>query len=362
MTRRAERAVVRRVSLVGGTVLALTCALWQESELYRIEAVDFASGQQVEPGRTGRRQQSLEDYLEPRTKGRVLEKSGQVWRDLYREVEMAGPNRFFLPDWAPLHELAGAFDGTFTYIALRDAGRTRCLSVTAWRPGDSPAPPDRLRYPWRRFDALIFLTGLLGYALVPWPRRYPHLVAYSRTTTALLPDLLVGMPLVGVFYTLPWLVVPAQAHMSHPVVVEGGWIVLTAVMWGLTLLSMAIHAVAAWYEALCLDVAGDHLVVESLGGTERIDFADIEAVDLGLRTSPRFLVCLLNRRALGPILTMAGRRGRVMEIVLWNGRCRRFRLTGAYHLDHLVAALGQAGVTVDPQLVRSSLRPKSAAR
>jgi len=79
LTPRAERAIARRVLLVGGTVLAITLALWQRSELYRVEAVDFAHRQQEEPGWTGRRQKSLPDYIAERTRERLRQQAGRAW-------------------------------------------------------------------------------------------------------------------------------------------------------------------------------------------------------------------------------------------------------------------------------------------
>jgi len=356
LTPRAMRAIVRRVLLVTGTIVALTFALWQRSELYRVETVDFASRQQAEPGWSGRQQKSLQDYIAERTEGRLLHKTGPAWLALYQEFSSAGQYRFFLPSWTPLHELAGGFDGSFTDVALEDDGQVRYVGVTAWHPGDFPAPPARLCYPWRWLASAVFLAGLVGYILIPWPRRRPHVVAYARLTSALLPDLVIGMLLVGMFYAIPWFVVPNHAHSSHPLVVEGGWIVLTVVMWGFCLFGLAIYVTAAWYEVLRVEVAGDHLVMESMRAMERIDFADIERADLAVREPPRalvkagLLVSLLNWRALGPTLLVASRQDRVIELVLRDGRRRRLGLTGLCHLDRLTSALQLAGVAVDPGL------------
>jgi len=356
LTPRAKRAIARRVLLVGGIILAITFAFWQRSELYRIEAVDFASRQQEEPGWTGHRQKTLNDYVGYKTEGRLLHKTGQAWLALYEELASVGQDRFFRPSWTPLNELAGAFDGSFTYIALEGDGQVRYLGVTAWHPGDFPAAPLRLRYPWRPLASLTFLAGLLGYVLIPWPRRLPHVVAYARLTSALLPDLFIGMLLVGMFYAVPWFVVPNHAHSSHPLVVEGGWIVLTVVMWGLCLFGLAIYATAAWYEVLRVEVAGDHLVVESMRAVERIDFADIERVNLAMREPPKllvragWLVSLLNWRALGPTLLVASRSDPVIEFVLRDGRRRHLGLTAMRHLDRLISSLKGAGVAVDPDL------------
>jgi hypothetical protein len=356
LTCRAQCAIARRVLLVTGTLVAISFALWQRNELYRIDVVDFASRQQEEAGWTGHRQQPLKDYIDYKTEGRLVRRAGRAWSGLYENLGPAGDYHFFLPDQPPLNELAGAFDSSFTYVVLERDGQACYLGVDVSRPGDFPAAPGRLRYPLRWLSPWVFLAGLLGYIMIPWPRRDPDVVAYARLASALLPDLFVGMLLVGMFYAIPWFVVPNNAHSSHPLVVEGGWIVLTVVMWAFCLSGLAIYATAAWYEVLRIEVAGDHLVVESMRAVERIDFADMERLDLAVREPPKtlvrigLLVSLLNWRAIGPTLLVAGRSDRVIELVLKDGRHRRFGLTAMRHLDRLISGLRQAGVVVDPAL------------
>ena len=355
-TPRAKRAIVRRLFLISGVILGVVFALWQRTALYRVSAVDFAQRQRNEYGWTGRRQMEPTDYIRDRTEGHLLRRDGQGWLDLYREVVASGEYRFFLPSRRPLDEVAGHLNGSFSYVALEHAGTPVYLEVVASRPGDVPAAPVHLRYPLRRFALAVFLAGLLGYFLIPWPKREPDVVAYVRFNGTVLPDLGLGVLFTGVFFALPWFIVPGEAGTSHPLIVDGGWIILTLVMWGFCLFGLAIHGVAAWYEVLRVGVAGNHLVIETLRAVERVDFADIERVDLAVREPPGllvragWLVSLLNWRALGPTLLVASRSDPVIEFVLRDGRRRRLGLTAMCHLDRLISSLKGAGVTVDPGL------------
>ena len=357
LTRRAKCAIVRRVFLIGGTVAAVTLALWQQSPLYRVESVDFANRQKEEPGWTGRRQEPLKDYVAGRTEGRLLHRADRAWLVVYEDLARDGQHRFFLPAWPPVNELAGAFEGDFTYIALECDGQTHYLGVTTWHPGDFPVAPAHLRYLWRRFASLVFLVGLLGYLLIPWPKRDPDAVAYARFTGALLPDLGLGMMFVGVFFALPWLIVSCQAGTSHPLILDGGWIVLTLILWGFCLFGLAIHAVAAWYEAWCIRIAGDHLVMESIRGVERVPFADIVRLTHVVREPPRaliragLLISLLNWRAAGPTLLVASRSDPVLCLIARDGRRWTFGLTGIRNAERLIDVLQQAGIAVDPDPV-----------
>jgi hypothetical protein len=126
--------------------------------------------------------------------------------------------------------------------------------------------------------------------------------------------------------------------------------------------------VTAWYEAWCIHMAEDHLVVESLRAVEQIAFADIAQVQRVLCEPPKalvkagLLIGLLNWRALGPTLLLAGRRDYVVELVLRNGRRQRLGLTGVCHLDRLLSALLKAGVPTDPELTAWSLPPGAAGK
>jgi len=87
-------------------------------------------------------------------------------------------------------------------------------------------------------------------------------------------------------------------------------------------------------------------------------FADIERVTCGVRGPPRalikagLLVSLLNWRAAGPTLLVAGRSDPILCLVTRDGRQRTFGLTAMYHLDRLIAAATQAGIPVDPDLMQ----------
>ncbi len=299
----------------------------------------------------------LADYIKNRTEGRLFMMEGQAWLDLYKEVAALGEQGYFLPDQRPLDELARRLDGSFTYVALKQEGATAYLDVTLVRPGDFPKAPTHLQYPLRPFALGVFVAGLLGYLLIPWPRRDPNVVAYARFTGTQLPDLGVGMILLGLFFALPWFIVPHQTHASHPLVLDGGWIILTLVMWGLSLFGLAIHAVAAWYEAWCVHIGADHLIMESIWSADRVPFADMERLTMGSREPPRalivagLLISLLNWRAAGPTLLAAGRKDPVVCLITRDGRRRTIGLTALCNADRLVASLQQAGVAVDPDLL-----------
>jgi hypothetical protein len=343
--------------LVVGVLSGVVCAFWQRAELYRVGVTDFSQRQRCEEAWTGRRGMELSEYVKDRTEGRLLRKDGQAWLDLYKEVVVRDEPGFFLPRRRPLDEVAGQLDGVFTYVALEQEGTTVYLDVLLAQPGCLPPAPVHLRYPLRRFALAVFAAGLLGYLLTPWPKRDPDVVAYTRFRCALLPDLALGLVLLGLFFAVPWFVVPHQARTSHPVILDGGWIFLTVILWGFCLFGLLIHAVAAWYETRRIRIAGDHLVIESMRGDERVPFADIERLTCGVREPPRalvkagLLVSLVNPRAAGPTLLAAGQRDPVLCLVARDGRRWTFGLTGICHVERMIDALKQAGIAVDPDLL-----------
>ena len=355
-TARARRAILRRALLVAGIILGIVCAFWQRAVLYRIRAVDFADRQQREYAWTGRRTMPLAQYIAQKTEGHLLYRDGEAWLDFYDMVAGGGGYQFFLPRHAPLDDLVDHLKGPFTYVALNHGVRTTYLDVVAARPDGSPAAPTHLRYPLRRFALGVFLVGLAGYMLIPWPRRNRDTVGYARSIGALVPDLGVGTLFIGVFFTLPWLIVPGEAGTSHPLVLDGGWIILTLAMWGLCLFGLAILGVAAWYEARAIHVGETDLTIESILGTERIAFTDIERVTCGVREPPKalvtagYLMSLINWRAAGPTLLVASRSDPLVCIVTRDGKQRNLSLTGLYNLERLIAAMKKADIPVDPEL------------
>ncbi len=353
---RARRAILRRVFLIGGVLLGVASVFWQRAVLYRVRIENFADRQQHEYAWTGRRDISVDEYIRYKTEGHLVHKDGPAWQDLSDRLAADGEYHFFLPDHRPLSELAEDLDGSFVYVAIPRDDQLVYLDVVLSRPSSSPKAPSRLRYPFRRFAPGIFLAGFLGYFLVPWPKRDPDIVAYARFVGAMLPDIGIGILFVGTFFTLPWLVVPGEADTSHPLAIDGGWIILTSTMWGFCLFGLAIHFIAAWYETLSIHVAGDHVRVESLLGAETIAFSDIERLTLGIRQPPKtlvkagFLLSLVNWRAAGPTLLVASRSDPTLCLVRRNGQTRSFSLTGIYHVERLVAACKDAQIPVDPEV------------
>ncbi len=356
LTPRAKRAIARRVLLVAGVILAIVFTFWQRAVLYRVGVEDFAERQRQEYAWTGRRGMSLDDYIRFRTEEHLIRKDSQAWHNLHRDLAVREEDSFFLPGQTPLDELAGHLNGPYAYVALEREGDMVYLEVVESRPDSMLRGPSRLRYPLRRFAMGVFLAGLLGYLLIPWPKPDPNVVAYARFIGALLPDLGVGLLFVGPFFTMPWLIVPPQAGTSHPLVVEGGWIILTLIMWGFVFFGLAVHVVAAWYEALNIQVASDHLLIDSLVGIERVPFTEIERVTFGVKQPPKalvkigLLVSLFNWRAAGPTLLMASRDNPVLCLVKRDGRTRTFSLCALLHVPRLIAALKEAQIPVDPEL------------
>lgn len=352
---RARRAVLRRLLLIGGVVSGIACAFWQRAVLYRVHVVDFAARQRNEYAWTGRRDMALDDYIRYKTEGHLVRKEGAAWKALCDVPAADEDYRFFLPRHGPLHELADDLDGAFVYVAIECGGRLTYLEVVLSRPGGSPVAPSRLRYPMRRFAFGILLAGLSGYFLVPWPKRDPDVVAYARFIGAVLPDLGIGTLFIAAFFTMPWLIVPSESGTSHPLVFDGGWAILTLIMWSFGGFGLAVHIVAAWYEVLSIRIGEDGLVITSLVGVEAVSFSDIERLTLGVRQPPKalvkagFLLSLVNWRAAGPTLLVASRSDPSLCLVRRSGRTRSFSLTGIYHVERLVMALQQAHICVDPK-------------
>ena len=349
---RSQSAVLRRLILIGSILLAVAFTFYTRPLLYRIRAVDFAREQQQEPAWKSARSKSLAEYIEDQTRDRLIRLSNPQWTALARRLHESGRMIFQRPDRPPFNQLADRFTGDFTYLLVESDPRPAYLALTASRPGDYPPAPSALRHPLRRFAPWLLVVALAGYLLIPWPKRRPDVVGYSRFVAALMPDFL-GLLFTVVFFLPPWPIVIEAADAAHPLQVAGGWIVLTVIMWSLSLFGLAIHAVAAWYETLCIRILDDGLEINSLRGHRRIPFNDILRAEQGYKDPPKALVragmfmSLLTWRAAGPTLLVASRTDVQLVLTLRNGRQHRFTLTGIHHLDTLLDTLKRRNIPVE---------------
>jgi hypothetical protein len=141
--------------------------------------------------------------------------------------------------------------------------------------------------------ALLLLSGLAFYLLLPAAKRPPNALVYDRLPAIVLPDV-VGFLLAGIFLAMPFWIGPgpgSPSGMVHPVAI---------MTWPLAIGSLGILVVTAHYASFWLCIADDGLQLASAGQTQFVPYSKIVRVEPYRRGLPRWL------RALAPFLAVTG--------------------------------------------------------
>ncbi len=319
---------------------------------------------------------SLADFIARETKDRLLTLEGSPWIDFFNRFESAvsgettnwqdrlnvgwsaGTMVYFRPDEPWARDIAPALndDHPFSYLALADPLGVRYLTVTWSRPRDmlDDAPPGLL-YPYRGYTLWLVAIGLAVYLLLPRRKRDPQALVYATARAVVLPDIL-GLFLAGFFFALPFWIVPANEANPDVLNPEGGWLILTLVLWAFAAAGVVILAIAARYAAFSILPGPDAVTVTTWRGTTRYPYADMQIARLYVRRASKgwiglgLLATLLNWRAAGPTLLLATNESHGIEIAMRDGRVWRVAIDALEGLDRLLDRLRDKGVQIDPAL------------
>jgi hypothetical protein len=267
-------------------------------------------------------------------------------------------NIYYLPDEGPVKGIAARLSDSspFAYLEFPKPGGNAYLGAVLTDLGDGMHEvPAWLAHPYRRAAAWLLLAGIAVYALIPWRRADDTRAMYSRLRGAILPDV-VGSLLGGVFFALPLLVTTGNSMMGD-IIMDHGYLGVTLLALAMSVFGLVIWAVAAWYAAYEITLLPDSLRITTLRGSRQVPFGSIAAVKLSTYTPPGWLqaigwvVAIANPRQGGPVLLGTTQGDTRMAIELHSGETVRFTLVGLLGAPRVLAALVDAGVQVDPELV-----------
>lgn len=371
---------LRRLLLAGGVLAALWMLLVPAQALLRVRTVDWAKRHKDKP-RPFAPAASLEEYVANETQGRLVRVRGDDWEAFVRSVRetLAGQapslarnlcddygsySLYFPPDTPPLHALSRNLQGetVFTYVLVDAPAGVRYLEVLRQGPSDfTRHAPAWLAYPMRRHAVWFFLAGLLGYALLPWHRTAPNELRYSTARANVLPDLL-GTAMAAVFFALPILILTANVRGPRGLDLldfDGGWGVLTLVLWAFAAGGLSILFVSLRYATTSLFLLDEGLARVGLAGGWQCRFDDIEAIEPAVLRTPRWLRVLLfvgglfNWRLMGQALLAQARQSTGMTLCCRDGRRLTLWFDSLEGFDRLFHALRRAGVPMDADLAEA---------
>ncbi|MFP4483158.1 MAG: hypothetical protein ACLFN0_10290 [Thermovirgaceae bacterium] len=187
--------------------------------------------------------------------------------------------------------------------------------------------------PW-----ILLVSGFLGYRLVPWPKRQPGSIRYSRFRGVVLPDLL-GYGLLTFFFSL-----------GAGVVSEGGPFGAFIGLGAMGFLCLSLNAIAAWYEAYEIQVLPEGILRQTLFGKELLLFGEMTEAGQTRYSMPGWMRWLsavavfVNWRATGPLLVQSGRHDPGILIRMEDGKSRTIWGTALPGYSSIYEALRKAGV------------------
>jgi hypothetical protein len=197
----------------------------------------------------------------------------------------------------------------------------------------SPRGTGPLLLPW-----ILLVPGFLAYAFLPWPKKHPGSIRYSRFRGVFLPDLL-GYGLTAFFFSL-----------GTGILAQGGPMGAFIALGVMGVFSLSLNAIAAWYEAYEITVLPEGILRQTLFGKEVLPFEEMAEAGQVRYTMPgwmRWLAAVavfVNWRATGPLLVHSGRHDPGVFIRMEDGRTRTIWGTALPGYSAIYEALRNAGV------------------
>jgi hypothetical protein len=187
--------------------------------------------------------------------------------------------------------------------------------------------------PW-----ILLVLGFLAYAFLPWPKKPPYSIRYSRFRGVILPDLL-GYGMTAFFFSL-----------GTGIVAQGGPVGAFIALGMMGMFSLSLNAIAAWYEAYEITVLPEGILRHTLFGKEILRFEEMTEAGQVRYTMPgwmRWLAAVavfVNWRATGPLLIQSGRHDPGISIRMNDGRIRTIWGTALPGYSAIYEALRDAGI------------------
>jgi|GEM_PF-5652561 len=342
-----KNEILRRILLVAGSLTATTLFCLNSGRLIQVVI--------EKPPATDRERQTLRSV-------------GPEWDNIVRVLtspEASEADQYFNPDQSPfpefLHELA-EHRLAYGLIERASPSGTIVLSVHLLEPrGVVRSAPVSVAYPWRRWSYWVLGATIVVYLAIPWPPRLgKDVVQYPRLAAGLFPDLFVALPLVILFFALPFLICQhiGSGDLSLLFNVREGTLFLTMTLWGLAAVSGSIFWISSWYTAYACAVRPDGVWLKTVLGAQLFPFDQIVAVQpsrLGLPNWARrlmWLAPLINWRVLPSLIISERADLRAIDLMLQDGRRIRIPLAGFPDAEQVIHDLqsrccGQAASLVD---------------
>ncbi len=227
-------------------------------------------------------------------------------------------------------------------------GLLAAVLLVVWPPGPGGERPLAIA-------AGIAVAAIVAYVGIPWPRHGPRVLAYSRGSSVIGPDIL-GFVLTAFFFVLPILVVADHSEsfdVGRLLSVEYGWIWLTGVMWFMAAICATIVVVALWYATFAVHLLPGGMVRFNLLGRAEWRWADTVRAEPAHFAFPTWfrvaatLVGCLNWKLMGAILVGANAEMNGLRLVARDGRTLTLWADHMPEFPRIVQEMDAAGVPLE---------------
>jgi hypothetical protein len=371
--------IFRRLLLLAGLLGGLFAFIYCRPVLISVAAEDFAESKaRAEKQPTGflYKDDTLEEFFQTRTEGRLLRVDDDAWMTFYEQVRAAttddpgdasirrrnGASQslhrlYYVPDEAPVNEVAGKLGSAhpLIYMQIRndDPAAPTLVFIHHSTADLSEDAPNWLLRPYRPYAIWPIACGLLFYLFLPRPKRRDDTIRCSAVHAIGVPDLL-GAFLAAVFFALPVLII--QMNGATFSFADGAWFVPIVVCWFLALFPIVIIGIAAFNASFSIQLADDAMCIRRWNGSQEIAYADVERVEAVEWRTPRWvraigwLIVLFSQRGLLSVLILQQGRGAGLKLSLRGGGHKRIWISGLDGWERIVETLDHQGVTIDPDV------------
>lgn len=337
--------LLRRVLAIAAMLAGAWMVVWPGPPLLVVSLADFEQQYERLPGwrKDGAGPEAVQRFVDQRTQGRMRPVSGPQWVALAARLA-PGERRLYPAGQSPFHSLAPLDDFQYLRVAAAEAW----IRVERQWPQEVIGGAGGLGHPWRLPGLALIAGALLLYFLLPRRRQEPGALHYSRAAAVVLPDLL-ALLLAPVFVLMPAQVVWSVSPGTSPLSAEGGWIWLTAVLWVLALLALALLAVGLRFSCWRLELTHSALRLSGLRGVREVPFDAIDACTSYRGRRSRRLSGALLRLASHPMapgmaLLLRGNEEHGIELQLRGGKRLRIMTNALQGRERLIDALQGHGI------------------
>ena len=262
----------RRLISVGCLLVGVWYVCLPGPEMLVIEHVDFEKDFKKDPYFRPK-EKSIEDYKTEKLKDRLIEVDPAVWERVFSEVKsgIKGQANQVVRD-QHLYWLADVpgYDETWPPVVyVRASGSGDYYFLNRDFPLEIYGVDRSLVYPQRTLGWLLLLAGLLVYGLLPRAKRQPDGLYYNRRASVYLPDVM-GLLMPCFFLALSVFIIAENSPGDTPLsAVDGGWWVITVVMWVMGGVFLAMLAISTHYAAFYYRLTPSAFVIHR-GSSEKL--------------------------------------------------------------------------------------------